>query len=179
MPSKKQSHLQRFGIIHFSNLNLTHIRTLGERNKIIFMSFPPWKLVPWIILYSLFFFSPSHVAPGSTRVYFRVGRWVLSSFYFCQVGLPNCWRQFFLFCENQMDAKLVCQTAGDAYSTTIHCSNAIGLLLYTNSVLVFLIMKKAHASLKVCQILLGKSCVSPTSKNIWHVKKESISNSLT
>jgi hypothetical protein len=26
----------------------------------------------------------------------RVGRSVLPSFYFCQVGLPNCWRPIFL-----------------------------------------------------------------------------------
>jgi hypothetical protein len=25
-----------------------------------------------------------------------VGRWVLPSFYFCQVGLTNCWRPVFL-----------------------------------------------------------------------------------
>jgi hypothetical protein len=46
----------------------------------------------------------------------RVGRWVLPSFYFCQVGLPNCWRPIFLFCQNYIDAKLVCQTVGVALS---------------------------------------------------------------
>jgi hypothetical protein len=28
--------------------------------------------------------------------YARAGRWVLPSFYFCQVSLPNCWRAIFL-----------------------------------------------------------------------------------
>jgi hypothetical protein len=35
-----------------------------------------------------------------------------------------------------------------------------------------------RASPRVCQILLGKSCVLPTSKKICKVKKEFISNSL-
>jgi hypothetical protein len=55
--------------------------------------------------------------PRSARAYMRVERWVLPSFYFCQVGLPNCWDQLFLFCQNYMDAKLVCQTIGVALSS--------------------------------------------------------------
>jgi hypothetical protein len=46
-----------------------------------------------------------------------VGRWVLQSFYFCQVGLLNCWRPIFLVLPKLDDAKLVCQTAKDALNT--------------------------------------------------------------
>jgi hypothetical protein len=35
-----------------------------------------------------------------------------------------------------------------------------------------------RASPTVCQILLGKSCVLPTCKKIWQVKKKFIFNSL-
>jgi hypothetical protein len=34
--------------------------------------------------------------PRSARAYMRAERWVLPSFYFCQVGLPNCCRAIFL-----------------------------------------------------------------------------------
>jgi hypothetical protein len=36
------------------------------------------------------------MATRYARAYMRVGRWVLPSFYFCQVGLPNYWRTIFL-----------------------------------------------------------------------------------
>jgi hypothetical protein len=96
----KKVHLQQFGIIHLSNPDLTYIRN-SERNKIMFMPFH--LLETYIRNPSLFFisFSPSHLegnADGNhdPRAYMRVGGWVWPSLYFCQVGLPNCWRPFFL-----------------------------------------------------------------------------------
>jgi hypothetical protein len=44
------------------------------------------------------------------------------------------------------------------------------------SQIVIDIEKTFIASPRVCQILLGKSCVLPTFKNIYQVKKEFISN---
>jgi hypothetical protein len=55
------------------------------------------------ILY-LFFHPPTYRErrwqPRSVRAYMHAGRWVLPSFYFCQVGLPIVGGQFFLFCQN-------------------------------------------------------------------------------
>jgi hypothetical protein len=61
-----------------------------------------WKLVLGILLYSLFLFctlpptGKRRWQPRSARAYMHVGRWVLPRFYFCQIGLPNCWRPIFL-----------------------------------------------------------------------------------
>jgi hypothetical protein len=62
---------------------------------------PIEKLTSGILLYSLFLFHPptyrkQRWQPRSARAYMRVGRWVLPSFYFCQVGLSNCWGPVFL-----------------------------------------------------------------------------------
>jgi hypothetical protein len=94
-------HLQQFGTIHLSNLDLTYIKN-PEWNKIMFV---PFHLLKTYIrspsLFFIYFFTlPPTVKrqwqPRSARAYIRVGRWVLPSFYFCQVGLPNCWRPIFL-----------------------------------------------------------------------------------
>jgi hypothetical protein len=105
-PSKKvcqlkKVHLQQFGMIHLPNPDLTYIRNL-KRNKIIFMPFH--LLETYIRNPSLFFISfftlpprgKRRWQPRSARAYMRMGRWVLPSFYFFQVGLPNCWRPIFL-----------------------------------------------------------------------------------
>jgi hypothetical protein len=99
--SKKRVHLQQFGIIHLSNPDLIYIRN-PERNKILFMPFHLLKT--YVRNPSLFFISFSTLPPRgnrrwqprSARAYIRVGRWVLPSFYFCQVDLSNCWRPIFL-----------------------------------------------------------------------------------
>jgi hypothetical protein len=44
---------------------------------------------------------------------------------------------------------------------------------------IFLSLEGIRASPRVCQNLLDKSCVLPTSKKLCKVKKEFISNSLT
>jgi hypothetical protein len=44
--------------------------------------------------------------------------------------------------------------------------------------LTLLFMALVRATPRVCQILLGKSCVLPTCKKICQVEKESVSNSL-
>jgi hypothetical protein len=99
--SKKRVHLQQFGIIHLPNSDLTYIRNL-KRNKIMFM---PFRLLetyirnPSLFFISFFTLPPRgkrRWQPRSARAYMRMGRWVLPSFYFCQVGLPNCWRPIFL-----------------------------------------------------------------------------------
>jgi hypothetical protein len=54
---------------------------------------------PSLFFISFFTLSPTgkhRWQPRSARAYMRVGRWVLPSFYVCQVGLPNCWRLIFL-----------------------------------------------------------------------------------
>jgi hypothetical protein len=101
MPSKKRVHFQQFSIIHLPNPDLTYIRK-PKRNKIMFISFH--LLETYIINPSLFFNcfftlpprGKHRWQPRSARAYMRVGRWVLPSFYFCQVGLPNCWSPIFL-----------------------------------------------------------------------------------
>jgi hypothetical protein len=101
MLSKKRVHLQQFGIIHLLNPDLTYTGN-PKRNKIMFM---PLHLLetyirnPSLFFNSFFTLSPRgkhRWQPRSARTYMRVGRWVLPSFYFCQVGLPNCWRPIFL-----------------------------------------------------------------------------------
>jgi hypothetical protein len=100
MSSKKRVHLQRLGIIHLPNTDLTYIRN-PERNKIFLCPSTSWKLTSGILLYSLFIFSPSHLegnADGNTiraRIYAR-GEVSFAKFLFLQVGLPNCWRTIFL-----------------------------------------------------------------------------------
>jgi hypothetical protein len=101
MQSKKRVHLQQLGIIHLSNPDLIYIRN-PERNKIMLVLFHLLKT--YISNLSLFFISfftliptgKRRWQPRSTRAYMRVGSGVLSSFYFCQVGLSNCWRPIFL-----------------------------------------------------------------------------------
>jgi hypothetical protein len=54
---------------------------------------------PSLFINSLFTLPPRgkhRWQPRSARAYMRVGRWVLPSFYFCQVVLPNCWSPIFL-----------------------------------------------------------------------------------
>jgi hypothetical protein len=127
MPGKKRVRLQQFGIIHLPTLDLIYIR-IPERNKIIFMVFHLFKSYirnPYLFFISFFTLPPTEKRrwqPWSSRAYIRVGRWVLPSFYFCQAGFPNCWR-LFLFCQNLMDAKLVCQTVGVAPSRVHRCSH--------------------------------------------------------
>jgi hypothetical protein len=58
MPSKKRVHLQKFGIIHLPNTDLTYIRN-PERNKKKFYALPPLGNLhqeSFSILY--FFFHP-------------------------------------------------------------------------------------------------------------------------
>jgi hypothetical protein len=64
--------------------------------------------------------------------------------------MGNCWRSFFLFLQKNNNDNLGWRTVGVAL----------------------------RASPRVCQNLLGKSCVLPTSKKLCNVKKEFISNSL-
>jgi hypothetical protein len=98
---KKRIHLQQFGIIHLPNPDLTYIRN-PERNKIIYVPFHLLKNLhqeSFSILYFFFTLPPrgkQRWQPRSAHAYMRVGRWVLPSFYFCQVDLPNCWRPIFL-----------------------------------------------------------------------------------
>jgi hypothetical protein len=76
---------------------------LWEKQNYICALPPLENFISWILLYFLFHFSPSHLQGNDNvnhdpraRTYIREGRWVLPSFDFCQVGLPNCWRLFFL-----------------------------------------------------------------------------------
>jgi hypothetical protein len=100
MPNKKWVHLQQFDIIHLPNPDLIYIRN-PERNKILFMSFHPLKTYirnPSLLFISFFTLPPTgkrRWQPRSAHAYIRVGSWVLPSLYFCQVGLPNCWRPIF------------------------------------------------------------------------------------
>jgi hypothetical protein len=62
-----------------------------------------WKLTSGILFYSFFFFfftlpptGKRRWQPQSTRAYMCAGRWVLPSFYFCQVCLSNSYMLFFL-----------------------------------------------------------------------------------
>jgi hypothetical protein len=93
----KKVYLQQFDIIHLSNPDLTYIRN-PEKNKIMFIPFHLSKNLHqeyFSILYFFFTLAPigkRRWQPRYTRTYMHVGRWVLPSFYFCQVGLPNCWR---------------------------------------------------------------------------------------
>jgi hypothetical protein len=102
MQSKKKGiHLQQFGIIHLPNQDLTYIRNPG-RNKIMYVLFHLLKNLhqeSFSIIYFFFTLPPRGETTKATtiaRAYMRVGRWVLPSFYFCRVGLPNCWRPIFL-----------------------------------------------------------------------------------
>jgi hypothetical protein len=101
MASKKKVHLQQFCIIHLPNPDLTYIRNL-ERYKILFMPFHLLKTFirnPSMFFISFFTLPPTGIRrwqPRSARAYIHVGRWVLPSFYFCQVGLPKCSRRNFL-----------------------------------------------------------------------------------
>jgi hypothetical protein len=68
---------------------------------------PFYLLKTYIRNISLFFisFSPSTYMETTMATTIRArisarGRWVLPSFYFCQVGLQTVEGQFFLFCEN-------------------------------------------------------------------------------
>jgi tryptophan-rich sensory protein len=73
----------------------------SERNKIMYVPFHLLKNLhqeSFSILYFFFTLPPrgkQRWQPRPARVYMRVGRWVLPSFYFCQVGFPNCWRPIF------------------------------------------------------------------------------------
>jgi hypothetical protein len=134
MPSKKRVRLQQFGIIHLSNPDLTYIRN-PKRNKIMLMSFH--LLETYIrnpFLFSISFFTlPSRGKhrwqPRSARSYMRVGRWVLPSFYFCQVGLPNCWRPYFLILPKldgcQVDLSNCWITCGDVWVSGITNRNLL------------------------------------------------------
>jgi hypothetical protein len=99
--SKKEVHLQQFGIIHLPNSDLTYIRNL-ERNRIMFVLFHLVKTYirnPSLFFISFFTVPPTEKRrwqPRSARAYMRMGRWVLPSFYFCQVSLPNYWTLIFL-----------------------------------------------------------------------------------
>jgi hypothetical protein len=101
MQSKKRVHLQQFDIIHLSNPDLIYIMNL-ERNKIMFVSFHLLKtyiMNPFLFFISFFTLpltGKRRCQPRSARAYMRAGRWVSPSFYFCQVGLSNYWRPFFL-----------------------------------------------------------------------------------
>jgi hypothetical protein len=119
MQSKKRIHLQQFGIIHLPNLDLTYIRN-PERNKIMYMC-PSTSWKTYIRNPSLFFicFSPSHLEGNNDgnhdpRAYMRVGRWVLPTSIFAKLVCQTVGGQFFLFCQNYMDAKLICQIVGVA-----------------------------------------------------------------
>jgi hypothetical protein len=62
-----------------------HLKTYIRNPSIFFITFftlPPTGKCRW--------------QPQPTRAYMHVGRWVLPSFYFCQVNLPNYWRPIFL-----------------------------------------------------------------------------------
>jgi hypothetical protein len=101
MQSKKRVHLQQFGIIHLPNPDLTYIRN-PERNKIMFAPFHLLKTLhkeSFSILYFLFHPPTYRETTMTTTIRARIytpGEVNLSSFDFCQVGLPNYWRLFFL-----------------------------------------------------------------------------------
>jgi hypothetical protein len=128
MLSKKRVHLQQFGIIRLSNPDLTYIRN-PERNKIMFMPFHHLETYIRNLSSFLFLFSPSHLEGNvdgnhNPRAYMRVGRWVLSSFYFCQVGLSKCWRSIFLVLPKlygcQVDLSNCCSCSYKFKSATNH-----------------------------------------------------------
>jgi hypothetical protein len=72
-----------------------HQESWKKQNYVYVLFFTSWKLISGILLYSSFLFHPPtwRETPMATtiraRIYIRAARWVLASFYFCQVGLPN------------------------------------------------------------------------------------------
>ena len=51
----------------------------------------------------------------SARAYLRVQHQEFAKFPKMPSWLPNCWRLFFSICQKMKDAKLGCQTLGDAW----------------------------------------------------------------
>jgi hypothetical protein len=62
--------------------------------------------------------------PGSARLYFCMGRWLLPCFYFCQVGLPNYWWSIFLVLPKLDGCRVSWQTTEDALKEVIFNSLA-------------------------------------------------------
>jgi hypothetical protein len=118
MQSKKRIHLQQFGIIHLPNPDLTYIRNPERKTKLCVCPSTSWKT--YIRNPSLFFisFSPSHLEgnnDGNHDLRAHICTWGGE---FCQVSIfsklvcQTVGGQFFLFCQNYMDVKLVWQTVG-------------------------------------------------------------------
>jgi hypothetical protein len=101
MPNKKKSSspIVWHTSLAKSRSNLHH--ESWEKQNFIY-ALPPLENLhqeSFSILYFFFTLPPTgkrRWQPQSAHAYIRVGRWVLPSFYFRQVGLPNCWRLFSL-----------------------------------------------------------------------------------
>jgi hypothetical protein len=78
------------------------------------------------ILYFLFHPPTYRETPMATTIRARIdthGEVSFASFYFCQIGLLNCWRPIFLVLPKLDDVKLVCQTVWVALNNRTHFSN--------------------------------------------------------
>jgi hypothetical protein len=119
MQSKKKVHIQQFGIIHLPNPDLTYIRN-PERNKIMSVPFHLLQNLyqeSFSILYFFFTLPPRGKHDGNHDPRAHICAWG-GEFYqvsiFTKLVCQTVGGQFFLFCQNYMDAKLICQTVGVA-----------------------------------------------------------------
>jgi hypothetical protein len=119
MQSKKRIHLQQFGIIHLPNPDLIYIRN-PERNKILCVPFHLLENLhqeSFSILYFFFTLPPRGNNDGNHDPRAHICAWggeICQVSIFVKLVCQTVRGQFFLFCQNYMDAKLVCQTVGVA-----------------------------------------------------------------
>jgi hypothetical protein len=124
IPIKKRVHLQLFGIIHLSNLNLTYIRNLDRETPLCLRSSTSQKFTSEILLYYLLFvfLPPSCLEPRCqlcvTRVYFLAGGSFFQVSKKFQVFCQTVGEVFLMFLPKIKDDNCICQIVGDALENT-------------------------------------------------------------
>jgi hypothetical protein len=122
---KKEHISQQFGIIRLLNLDLTYIKNMRDKNKIMFV-FPPlenFHREPIYILY--FLFPPYHWSPPmgetlmqvkSTCTYIYTSEAVFPSWQKLSKSFAKLLEECFYFFPIIIDANLIWQTIGDTLS---------------------------------------------------------------